>query len=247
KFIFNSTAALFFLPITAYAQQKFLGKRPTTIHENKNTEVIPPGAKSIKHYTSKCTACNLCVSICCNQVLQPSFLEFGIAGIMQPRMDYHKGYCNYECNDCGKVCPTGAILPLEASQKKLIQLGKAKFIKKSCIVITEKTECGACSEHCPTKAVQMVLNEGLFLPEINEKICVGCGACEYACPTKPYKAIFVEGNPVHLIAESPIEKNNPIYNKHNFKTPLNETKKIKKIDSKMKNIKQQNSNKDFPF
>lgn len=43
----------------------------------------------------------------------------------------------------------------------------------------------------------------LFIPEVNNDICIGCGACEYPCPTKPYKAIYVDGNPVHLEAEKP--------------------------------------------
>jgi ferredoxin len=43
----------------------------------------------------------------------------------------------------------------------------------------------------------------LFLPVVDPDICVGCGACEYACPTDP-KSIFVEGNPVHLIADKPV-------------------------------------------
>ena len=108
---------------------------------------------------------------------------------------------------CGTVCPTGAILPVTAKEKKLLQLGKSVFIKENCIVEIKKTECGACSEHCPTKAVQMVPYLGkIKIPEINNKICVGCGACEYACPVKPYKAIYVEGNPVHLVAAKPEEK-----------------------------------------
>ncbi len=91
-------------------------------------------------------------------------------------------------------------------EKKLTQLGKAIFVKENCIVETEGTECGACSEHCPTKAVKMVPYKNLHLPELKNDYCVGCGACEFACPTKPYKAIYVEGNPVHLTAQKPPEE-----------------------------------------
>jgi ferredoxin len=46
--------------------------------------------------------------------------------------------------------------------------------------------------------------DGLTIPLVDEKICIGCGACEYACPTKPYRAIFVEGNLLHIQAEVPV-------------------------------------------
>ena len=95
---------------------------------------------------------------------------------------------------------------LTPEKKKLTQLGKVTFIKENCIVETEKTECGACSEHCPTKAVKMVPYKNLHLPEIKNEYCVGCGACEFACPTKPYKAIYVEGNQVHLESKKPTEE-----------------------------------------
>ena len=165
--------------------------------------VTPPGSKSILHFSSHCTACHLCVSQCPTQVLSPSFLDYGIGGIFQPRMDYHASYCNYDCNVCGTVCPTGAIIAVPLADKKLIQMGKAQFVKDDCIVITKKTDCGACSEHCPTKAVYMIPHEKLFLPEVNNDICVGCGACEHSCPTKPRKAIYVESNPIHLKAQKP--------------------------------------------
>ena len=42
---------------------------------------------------------------------------------------------------------------------------------------------------------------GLTIPSVNPDICVGCGGCEYVCPVRPYRAIYVEGNPVHLVAQ----------------------------------------------
>ncbi|MDX9929194.1 MAG: 4Fe-4S dicluster domain-containing protein [Bacteroidales bacterium] len=179
-------------------------QKESTVRENRTLPVCMPGATSLDHFNANCTACSLCVSACPKDVIQPSLLEYGITGMLQPRMDYHKGFCNYECTICTEICPTGALMPLELEAKKLTQLGVAVFIKDNCIVHTEKTDCGACSEHCPTKAVHMVPYEGtLVIPEVTDEICIGCGACEYACPTKPYKAIFVEGNSVHIAAKKP--------------------------------------------
>lgn len=179
-------------------------KKPSTVKEEKNYPVCPPGALSISEFNSKCTACSLCITACPNNVLQPAYREYGLSGLMQPVMDYHKSFCTYKCTICTEVCPTHALQPLMLEAKQLTQLGKARFIKDNCIVKTEKTACGACSESCPTKAVYMVPYEGnLLIPEVNEEICIGCGHCEYACPTVPYKAIYIEGNAIHIAAKKP--------------------------------------------
>ena len=184
--------------------------RPDTArgyYESRNRPVTPPGSRSVAHFTSFCTACHLCVSSCPTQVLYPSFLEYGIAGIFQPRMNFDASYCNYDCVVCGQVCPSGAILPLHAGAKKEVQIGKSTFVKDDCVVVAKKKDCAACSEHCPTKAVHTVPYEGkLKIPELNNDICVGCGACEHACPTTPRKAIYVSANPVHLKAQKPAIK-----------------------------------------
>ncbi|MBW6490307.1 MAG: 4Fe-4S binding protein [Lentimicrobium sp.] len=195
-----------FATTRAFATRTTGGEKPTEIPEEKQNIASPPGSLGHSHFTKKCTACHLCVSICPTHVLQPSFLQYGLHGLMQPYMDYHSGFCNFDCTLCSEICPTGAIKNIAPDDKKLAQLGIAKFIEKNCVVYTDNTDCGACSEHCPTKAVNMVPYKGaLTIPLVNEKICIGCGACEYACPTKPYRAIFVEGNILHIKADEPVQ------------------------------------------
>ena len=81
-------------------------------------------------------------------------------------------------------------------------MGHVVFVINNCVVYRDETNCGACSEHCPTQAVKMVpYKNGLTIPQVDTKICVGCGGCEYVCPALPVKAIYVEGNPVQLKAE----------------------------------------------
>ena len=194
--------------IAAQIEKQIKITKPSKIPIFRKKAVSPPGSKGLEYFNSKCTACHLCISSCPTQVLQPSFLEYGFTGMLQPRLDNNAGFCNYECNICTEVCPTGAILPIKIEEKKLTQLGIAKFIKENCVVHTQKTDCGACSEHCPTKAVHMIPYEGnLVIPEVREKYCIGCGACEYACPVIPYKAIYVEGNQIHKKAEVNNENN----------------------------------------
>jgi ferredoxin-type protein NapF len=177
------------------------------IANKKKYPVTPPGSVSIKHFNARCTACHLCVTVCPTSVLQPSFLEYGFTGMMQPRMDYSVEYCNYECTRCGDVCPTGAILPLTVEDKKLEQTGQVNFIREKCIVYTDNTSCGSCSEHCPTQAVKMVpYKNDLTIPETDKEICIGCGACEFACPVKPNTAIYVDGNAIHQVAKAPHEE-----------------------------------------
>lgn len=173
-------------------------------NEARTHPVSPPGSRSIAHYSGLCTACHLCVSACPTQVLYPSFLDYGVAEIFQPKMNYDASYCNYDCVICTQICPSGAILPVNVEDKKLIQIGKTFFFKDDCVVVTNKKDCSACSEHCPTKAVYMIPFEGkLRLPEVNNDLCIGCGACEHACPTTPRKAIYIRANPVHLKAKKP--------------------------------------------
>lgn len=199
RFIAGSLGLIFGLPAISKAQER-VAEIPveTEVEVFKNYPVCPPGAININRFVSNCTACSLCINICPTSVLRPSIKEYGIWGMMQPVMDYDKGFCDYSCNKCTEVCPTNALSLLSIESKKLTQIGVAQFIKDNCIVKIEKTACGACAEGCPTKAVHMVPYEGnLLIPEIDPSYCLGCGRCENSCPMSPYKAIYVDGIPYH--------------------------------------------------
>ncbi|MDR1341498.1 MAG: 4Fe-4S dicluster domain-containing protein, partial [Prevotellaceae bacterium] len=156
--------------------------------------ILPPGAISTENMLKHCTSCHLCISKCPSRVLKPAFLEYGLAGMMQPTMYFEKGFCNFDCVVCSEVCPNGAIKQLTKDEKHLNQGGHVVFSREICIVQTEETNCGACSEHCPTQAVTMVpYKDSLTIPQINVEICVGCGGCEFICPVRPFRAIHVEG------------------------------------------------------
>ena len=167
------------------------------VNPERKTPLTPPGALSAKHFAQHCTACQLCIANCPNQVLRPSEdLEY----LMQPVMQYEKGYCRPECNRCSQVCPTGAIQPITIEEKSAQQIGHAVWVRKNCVILTDEVECGNCARHCPTGAIEMVPledDEEKWVPAVNEEMCIGCGACENLCPARPFSAIYVEGHDVH--------------------------------------------------
>ena len=184
----------------------------------RKTPLTPPGSISARNFHQHCTACQLCIVNCPNNVLRPSQ---SLDRFMQPEMQYDKGYCHNRCTKCSKLCPTGAIRPITAEEKSEIQIGHAVWLKKNCIPIRDERTCGKCAKVCPVQAIQMVpvdkslkknpdtgewmdadgnlLNEReiLKIPVVNTEKCIGCGSCENLCPARPLSAIYVEGHEIH--------------------------------------------------
>lgn len=200
---FLSATALLATTTALKAQEKKVDGGLAAI-ENKKiparaTAIVPPGALSTRNFAQHCTACQLCVAVCPNQVLRPSS---DLTKLMQPEVSYERGYCRPECTKCSEVCPAGAIRPITKADKSAIQIGHAVWIKENCICITDDVECGNCARHCPVNAIQMVASDpenakSRKIPVVNAERCIGCGACENLCPSRPFSAIYVEGHIMH--------------------------------------------------
>ena len=166
---------------------------------HRDTPITPPGSLSAQNMAQHCTACQLCVAVCPNDVLRPSG---DLTKLMQPTMSYERGYCRPECVKCSEVCPAGAIKPITVADKSSTQIGHAVWVKKNCIPITDGVECGNCARHCPAGAITMISSDpkdgnAPKIPAVNTARCIGCGACENLCPARPLSAIYVEGHEVH--------------------------------------------------
>ena len=163
---------------------------------DREVPITPPGSKSVKDFYSRCTACQLCVATCPNNVLRPSA---SLEHLMQPEMSYERGYCRPECTRCSEVCPSGAISRISREEKTQYHVGLAIINRELCVA-ESGTSCGNCARHCPAAAIEMVHTGETEhqRPVVNENLCIGCGACENLCPVRPLSAITVVGRHNHL-------------------------------------------------
>ncbi len=172
------------------------------IQKRQPAELIrPPGAKEAS-FDSVCVRCNECVKVCETQGLQPSFLEAGWQNALTPRLVPRLGYCSYNCNACGQVCPSGAIPNLTLEAKRHVPIGLARVDRSRCLPWVYGIPCIVCEEACPlpNKAIQLEVVEAtngrgeqvtLQRPYVIKELCIGCGMCEYQCPMGGDAAIRV--------------------------------------------------------
>ncbi len=158
----------------------------------KKRKLFPPGATE-ESITKKCIRCLECIKVCPTGVLRPS--KDGV-NLFTPEYRPDKGYCAYECNLCGRVCPTEAIKSLSIEKKKKWKVGVAKVLRDLCVVWSKGIPCLICEEHCPVpeKAIKIkyiTRNGGRAkAPVVEPSLCIGCGLCQNKCPV-PGSAIRV--------------------------------------------------------
>lgn len=210
---FLATSALVAGTTVLQAQEKKVDGGLAAVQEKKiptrDVPLKPAGSISLKNFSSRCTACQLCVSECPNGVLRPSDK---LDTLMQPEMSFERGFCRPECTRCSEVCPAGAIRSITKEQKTDIHIGFAVVVPDNCVAYSHGEQCGNCARHCPAGAILMVPNKSsdnssnqsieqssiqTLVPSVVTERCIGCGACEYLCPSRPFSAIFVQGRERH--------------------------------------------------
>jgi MauM/NapG family ferredoxin protein len=186
-------AALLSVPIVALGEHR----------ERTHPELIrPPGALPEKDFVKTCVKCGECMKVCLTNGLQPTFHQAGLEGLWTPILVPKLGYCEYHCNLCSQVCPTGAIQEITLKEKQKTKIGLATFDRSRCIPYTYNRNCGVCEEHCPAKgkAIRFEDEESidqrgrpfvLKKPYMVPQICIGCGICENKCPVVDIPAIRV--------------------------------------------------------
>jgi MauM/NapG family ferredoxin protein len=166
----------------------------------------PPGVDE-EALLRACIRCGACLRACPTHGLQPSTVQAGLMGIWTPILAPRLGHCDYACNACGQVCPTGAIPALPLAQKQQTLIGKAYVVHDLCLAWTGRAPCIVCEEMCPLPEKAIVLEtitiadaqrgaQTLQAPVVLAERCIGCGLCENRCPVQGQAAIRVRVDPL---------------------------------------------------
>jgi ferredoxin len=166
--------------------------------------IRPPGAQRDTAFLASCIRCATCLKVCPTSGLQPALWESGVDGLWSPTLVPRLGYCDYSCNACGQVCPTGAIPSLDLETKRATKIGTASVNQDRCLPWSQNTPCIVCEEMCPRapKAIELdtlkmtdASGQAIELqrPRVIPERCIGCGICEYKCPLEGEAAITVRG------------------------------------------------------
>jgi len=179
---------------------------------------MPPGAGNAERFHSKCVGCGICIRECEGKVLVPAVGQYGLAGFMQPVVDYSRGSCVYTCNRCSNVCPPNALLPLSLAEKQRTRIGIASVNADTCV------GCGICASKCPAKAIEIVSELDGRKAVVGSDNCIGCGVCQNVCPLPDGPAITVSGVSEQILVKNAEARNELKLNESEDKQPPQEDK-----------------------
>jgi len=151
----------------------------------RSGSIRPPFALPEEELNRTCIRCGSCTAACPTGIIRPSLNFRTPESLLTPEVGFSDAYCIPECNDCGTVCPSGAIRRFSAPEKKNYIMGVARIDLEHCY-LTDGKECNQCRLYCPYEAIEMKAH-GPFsvrLPVVVSERCVGCGACQVVCPPR---------------------------------------------------------------
>jgi polyferredoxin len=199
---FDLSRRHFFRTIAAGATGIVLLRTDPRLRTKNSRLIRPPGVKHEQAFLSTCLRCSECMKVCPTSGLQAAQGEAGLEGWWTPTLMTRIGHCDYGCNACGQVCPSGAIPSLTLDQKRQAVIGTAVVNRNRCLPWASATPCIVCEEMCPTPQKSIRLDEvsvtnldgstvTLLRPSVLRELCIGCGICENHCPLEGDAAIQV--------------------------------------------------------
>jgi ferredoxin len=176
--------------------------------------IRPPGSVPEADFQQLCIRCGECFKACPNDVLQPMGFSdsFNGGGVLKnlwtPQAVPSWSGCEPSCNNCGQVCPTGAIRALPIEEKRVVRMGLAIITEKTCLPYAGKGSCTSeanpvdpyCVAVCTSagyNALELkregtqvdeaglpIEDSGFMAPVVIADKCVGCGLCQMQCREK---------------------------------------------------------------
>ena len=163
--------------------------------------VRPPGSIPEPMFPSHCIRCGQCMKVCPTNALQPA-LTWGTGNVFSPVVTAVTGPCEPECNACGHVCPTQAILALPMASKQAAKIGTARVSHDRCLAWEDGKACVVCQEVCPFGAIELRISKsGPPAPVVAGDRCFGCGYCEYHCPVRSPAIVVTAQGALRLDAD----------------------------------------------
>jgi ferredoxin len=144
------------------------------------TLLRPPGALDEESFLGRCVRCGLCADACPGPAIQMLGIASGIERYGTPFIDPLVAGCSSRCNNCGRVCPTGAIVDNRLKVKNRIIMGKARYRKGVCRPWIGDDTCLRYCELACSAAGHHAIRTG-DVPTVDPDRCVGCGLCVRAC------------------------------------------------------------------
>lgn len=189
------TAAAIAGGVSLTAATKLFGARLDD--ENAKLPIRPPGSVPEQEFLQMCIRCGECFKACPFNVLQPLGFEQGLEGLWTPHVVADHAGCAPSCNNCGQVCPTGAIRELLLEEKKVARMGLAIVNETTCLPHANKEACQLCVDECTAAGYHAlefrqvhtevdaqglpIEGSGYLAPVVLADKCVGCGLCQMSC------------------------------------------------------------------